>query len=85
MIDDEIKFIGVRDFYIRCDRIRRHYLLLNRQEKELYKYYVYAKRHIREYSCDIIWEFLNEEEGSDFAKSKEKTNLIQLYSFITNY
>ena len=33
MIDDEIKFIGVRDFYIRCDRIRRHYLLLNRQEK----------------------------------------------------
>lgn len=72
MIDDEIKFMGVRDFYIRCDRIRRHYLLLNRQEKEIYKYYVYAKRHIREYSCDIIWEFLNEEEGSNFAKSREK-------------
>lgn len=71
MIDDEIKFIGVRDFYIRCDRIKRHYILLNKREKEMYKYYVYAKRHIREYSCDIIWEFLNEED-SDFTKIKEK-------------
>lgn len=71
MIDDEIKFIGIRDFYIRCDRIKRRYLLLSRQEKEIYKYYVYAKRHIREYSCDIIWEFLNEED-TDFTKIKEK-------------
>lgn len=72
MIRDDIKFVGVRDFYKRCDYIRSIYSLLKSEDKMVYKYYLYSKRHIREYTCDIMWEFLNEEFDGDFIRIRDR-------------
>lgn len=80
MIKDELRFIGMRDFYKRCEQIKEVYVSLTRDEKQVYKYYVYSRRQLREYTCNIIWEFLNESDDSEYARNKER-----LYEEIYRY
>lgn len=72
MVKDSIRFIGMHDFYKKCDSIKEIYVNLSKEEKQIYKYYVYSRRQLREYTCNIIWEFLNESDDSEFAKNKER-------------
>lgn len=72
MIKDELRFIGVRDFYKRCEMIKVAYGKMSSEEKEIYKFYVYSRRQLRECSCNVIWEFLNESVDSEFAKTKQR-------------
>lgn len=44
------------------------------REKQVYKYYVYSHRHIKEYSCDLIWGFLNNDEMDEFQVTEEHLN-----------
>ena len=60
MIREDMKFIGYIAFYEQKDRIKAKYNGLNRNEKELYKYYVYSRRRLKERTCDLIWLFLND-------------------------
>jgi hypothetical protein len=61
MIRDDIKFIGYRAFYNKKDRVKEHYKKLNREDKTIYKYYVYSRRQLKECTCDLIWRFLNDD------------------------
>lgn len=72
MIKDELRFIGMRDFYLRSENIKKIYHSLSKEEKQIYKYYVYSRRQLREYTCNIIWQFLNESPDSEFAVNKER-------------
>lgn len=66
MVRDEMKFIGVKDFYIKCRVIRKKYRLMRLDEKWKYKYYVYSRPLLIEYYKDVIWEYLN-----DFAWERD--------------
>ena len=44
------------------------------KEKQVYKYYVYSHRHIKEYSCDLIWGFLNNDGMDEFQVTEEHLN-----------
>ena len=41
------------------------------REKRMYKYYVYSHRHIKEYSCDLIWGFLNNDGMDEYEVTEE--------------
>ena len=71
MIKDDISFVGYRGFYTRRDYIRTRYSNLSTNEKWIYKYYLYSKRHLKEYTCDLIWRFLNNEEDEEFLVTPE--------------
>lgn len=45
------------------------------REKRMYKYYVYSHRHIKEYSCDLIWGFLNNDGMDEFEVTEEQLYL----------
>lgn len=59
MIKENMRFVDLVDFYKRKDIIASKYWDLGYYDKVIYKYYVYSRRHIREKSCDAIWEYLN--------------------------
>lgn len=65
MIREDMKFIGYIAFYEQRCRIKEKYLKLNRNDKELYKYYVYSRRQLTVHTCDIIWQFLNNIKGDE--------------------
>lgn len=62
MIKDDMKFIGYINFYKMRYAIKYKYNNLSKSDKVLYKYYVYSRRQLREYTCDLIWCFLNDDE-----------------------
>lgn len=62
MVREDMKFIGYRAFYKTRYTIQEKYDMLSRSDKVVYKYYVYSRRHLKEYTCDLIWGFLNDDE-----------------------
>lgn len=68
MIKDNVRFNGYRDFYRRHDVIKNVYELFNREDKTIYKYYVYSRRYLKEYTCDLIWQFLNDSGDVEITK-----------------
>lgn len=59
MIKDSMRIIDFADFYKRKDVISSEYWKLNYDNKYIYKYYLYSRRHIKERLCDAMWEYLN--------------------------
>ena len=72
MVKEEMRFIGFRDFYKRSRYIKQLYHSLSLEEKWTYKYYVYSNSLISNDRLDLIWEYLNEPEKSDFYVSRKK-------------
>lgn len=66
MISPSVRFIGFKEFYNKCEYIKNVYKRMLYREKRMYKYYVYSHRHIKEYSCDLIWGFLNNDGMDEF-------------------
>lgn len=65
MIGNDVRFIGYLNFYENKERIKEKYANFDTKEKWIYKWYVYSRRQLKEYTCDLIWNFLNDnyEEG----------------------
>lgn len=59
MIREVMKFSSFGDFYIKRECIRAMFVRLPREDKALYKYYLYSRRYIKERMCDIMWEYIN--------------------------
>lgn len=72
MIQDEMRFIGFKDFYKRSRKIKSMYDRLSLEEKWTYKYYVYSNALISQNRLDLIWEYLNEPENSEYFVSRKK-------------
>lgn len=72
MIQDEMRFIGFRDFYKRSRKIKSMYDRLSLEEKWTYKYYVYSNALVSQNRLDLIWEYLNEPENSEYFVSRKK-------------
>lgn len=72
MISPSVRFIGFKEFYSKRGYIKMIYNHMLYQEKRMYKYYVYSHRHIKEHSCDLIWEFLNNDGTDDFCVTEEQ-------------
>lgn len=71
MIRDNIRFVGYRAFYEKRDYIKAQYSSLDREDKWTYKWYVYSRRQLKEYTCDLIWRFLNNEEDEEFKVTEQ--------------
>lgn len=65
MVREKMKFIGYRDFYKKHELIKGLYTHLDKNDKRIYKYYVYSRRQLRECTCDLIWRFLNDTDEFD--------------------
>ena len=74
MISPSVRFIGFREFCSKCGYIKMVYNRMLYREKRMYKYYVYSHRHIKEYSCDLIWGFLNNDGMDEFEVTEEHLN-----------
>ena len=72
MIRDEMRFIGFKDFYKRSRKIKNMYERLSLEDKWTYKYYVYSNALISQNRLDLIWEYLNEPENSEYFVSRKK-------------
>lgn len=71
MIKDNIRFVGYRAFYEKRNYIKAQYSVLGREDKWTYKWYVYSRRQLKEYTCDLIWRFLNNEEDEEFIVTEQ--------------
>ncbi len=60
MIKASVKFVGYRDFFNYCDYIKKEYKHMIHDDKQVYKYYIYSRRYLNEYTCDLIWNYLND-------------------------
>ena len=72
MIKEELRFIGFKDFYKRSRIIRSTYMSLSLEEKWTYKYYLYSNSLISLTRLDLMWEYLNEPESSEYYVSRRK-------------
>ena len=72
MISPSVRFIGFKEFCNKCGYIKMVYKHMLYREKRMYKYYVYSHRHIKEYSCDLIWGFLNNDGMDEFEVTEEQ-------------
>ena len=70
MIEDNLKFVTFQDFYDRHEYILERYEELSNEKKQIYKWYVYAKRNLDERTCDLIWEYLNPLSGWEWIVTK---------------
>jgi hypothetical protein len=59
MIDKKNSFYGLMDFFEKKESIKENYLAMNKEEKIIYKMYVYSLCFENEYTKDLIWEYLN--------------------------
>ena len=66
-----INFYGLLDFYPNKKEIKKEFDKLTIKEKRLYKKEVYSLCFEREYVKDLIWEYLNDWEESQFDLGKE--------------
>lgn len=74
-----MKFIDYIDFYNNRYRIKVRYDCLKKENKIIYKYYVYSRRHLSEHTCNIIWLFLND-SGFDEANIITDNTLREEYN-----
>lgn len=72
MIKEELRFIGFKDFYKRSRIIKSAYMSLSLEEKWTYKYYLYSNSLISLTRLDLMWEYLNEPESSEYYVSRRK-------------
>lgn len=72
MIQGELRFIGFKDFYKRSRKIKKIYDSLSLEDKWTYKYYVYSNALVSQNRLDLIWEYLNEPENSEYFISRKK-------------
>ena len=72
MIKEELRFIGFKDFYKRSRIIKSKYRSLSLEEKWTYKYYLYSNSLISLTRLDLMWEYLNEPESSEYYVSRRK-------------
>ena len=72
MISPSVRFVGFKEFCSKCFHIKMMYKHMLYREKRMYKYYVYSHRHIKEYSCDLIWGFLNNDGMGEFEVTEEQ-------------
>ena len=72
MIKDNVRFIGYRGFYKDRHYIKTIYVSMSNQDKQIYKWYVYSRRYLKEYTCNLIWEFLNNIDDDDTYIMEEK-------------
>lgn len=61
MIKKELLFVGFKGFYHKRFFIRDEYNKLSDNDKRIYKYYIYSRIYLKENVCNIIWEFLNDD------------------------
>lgn len=73
MIKKELRFVGFRGFCDICDFVKSEYAKMNDEDKRIFKYYVYSRRYLKEYSCNMIWEFLNDDE-TEYVVTHEMLN-----------
>lgn len=66
-----IRFYGILDFFPNREKIREEYEKLSLDEKVLYKKEVYSICFAKEDVKDLIWEYLNGWEESQFQLGKE--------------
>lgn len=66
-----IRFYGLLDFYPKRKEIKEEFEKLTLNEKILYKKEVYSLCFEREYTKDLIWEYLNNWQESQFDLAKE--------------
>ena len=66
-----ISFYGLLDFFPNRIKIKEEFDKLTLDEKILYKKEVYSICFEREYTKDLIWEYLNDWEYSQFDLGKE--------------
>lgn len=64
-------FYGILDFFPNRVEIKKEYDKLSLDEKILYKKQVYSICFEKEYVKDLIWEYLNGWEESQFNLGKE--------------
>lgn len=64
-------FYGILDFFPNRKEIKEEYDKLTLDEKIKYKKYVYSICFEREYVKDLMWEYLNGWEESQFNLGKE--------------
>ena len=60
MINKELEFYSLIDFYVKRNTIKENFDLLTLDERILYKMYVYSIPFEDEYGKDLMWEFLND-------------------------
>ena len=68
-----IKFYGLLDFFPNREKIKEEYDKLTLDEIIAYKKEVYSICFEREYIKDLIWEYLNGYEETQFNLAKEWT------------
>lgn len=66
-----ICFYGILDFFPNRKEIKKEYEKMTLEEKILYKKQVYSICFEKEYVKDLIWEYLNGWEESQFNLGKE--------------
>lgn len=66
-----IKFYGLLDFFPNKEKIKEEYDKLTLDEIIAYKKEVYSICFEREYIKDLIWEYLNGYEETQFNLAKE--------------
>ena len=66
-----IKFYSLLDFYPNRKELKEQYEVLSLDDKILYKKEVYSICFEREYTKDLIWEYLNGWDEGQFELAKE--------------
>lgn len=69
-----IRFYGLLDFYPNRKSIKEEFDKLTVDERILFKKEVYSLCFEREYTKDLIWEYLNGWEEGQFDLAKEFRN-----------
>ena len=64
-------FYGLIDFYPNKENIKEIYNNLTKEEKKIYKMYVYSLPFMEDNIKDLIWEYLNGWEETLFELSKK--------------
>lgn len=70
MKDKRLEFYSLLDFYSKKENIKMIYNSLPFEEKQIYKMYVYSLCFEDDYSKDLIWEYLNGWEESQFELAR---------------
>ena len=71
MWSKELTFYSLVDFFPKKELIKVNYENLSSENKRIYKMYVYSLCFEKETIKDLIWEYLNGWEESQFDLAKE--------------
>ena len=71
MKDKRLEFNGLIDFYEKKDTIKELYDELSYEEIVQYKMYVYSRPFEEENVKDLMWEYINGYEESQFELGKK--------------